>query len=122
MSLIDCITRFSTAAADGTPAGYVVTRTPLGSYVTGRYVAGTPTTFTMDASIQPFGGELEVLPDGVLPSDIRVIYSATQLKEEAPPDSLVIAGETYAVFNVDGPFTMSGISLWRSFAARQRVQ
>jgi hypothetical protein len=121
MSLLDCITRFSTAAADGTPAGYVVTRTPIGTYPNGRYVPGTPTTFLMDASIQPYGGELDVLPEGIMQRDIRVIYSALELKMAPNPDTLVIRGETFAVMNVDGPFSMSNVTTWRSFAARQTV-
>lgn len=120
MSLADIISRFSTAGQDGSPGGYVVTRRAAGSFDThGVWTGGTTTTITTDARVQPYGGQLKVLPEGIREEDIRVIYSPVELKAVPTADSIVIAGQAFSVFNVDGPFTMDAVSYWRAYAAKQ---
>lgn len=121
MSLADVIMRFATQDADGVPAGYVVTRTTPGGYdSTGNVVDGTLTTLLIVASVQPYSGrELKVLPEGARTSDVRVIDTETPLQESPIPDHIVIRGDDYAIFKVDGPTSMGGFSLYTAYAARQ---
>lgn len=125
MSLLDCITRFSTAAADGTPGGYVVTRTPSGTFVNGRYTPGTPTTFTIDAVVEPDSGrEIKVLAEGQFAEDTKVLWTSTQLVTMSPnnvPDTLVINGDIYSVARIEGPWNMSNVTFYKVSVARQRV-
>jgi hypothetical protein len=125
MSLADTLARFSTAAADGTPSGYVVTRTPAGSYVNGRYTPGTPTTFTIDAVVVPASGrEIKALPEGQFAEDTKTLWTSTALVTMSPttiPDTLVIAGDTYSVAKIEGPWNMGGATFYKVSVARQRV-
>lgn len=125
MSLLDTITRFSTAAVDGTPGGYIVTRTPAGSYVNGRYTAGSPTTFPIDAVVQPSSGrEIKVVAEGQFAEDTKVLWTSTPLVTMSPsdvPDTIVIAGDTYSVSQIFGPWSIDGVSFYRVQVARQRV-
>lgn len=127
MSLADVITRFSTAAVDGSPAGYVVTRTPTGTYGTdGVYVAGgAAVTIVIDACVQPHSGiGFKVGTDGRRVSSWVTVDTATLLQVESPttePDRIQIRGETYLVVRVDGPQSLGGVSTYRAFAARQGV-
>lgn len=121
MSLADVITRFATHDADGSPSGYVVTRS-TGANVdsTGNVIDGTFTTFNIVACVQPYAGRaLRVLPEGTRTGDVRVIDTDTVLQVSPVPDHIVIRGEDYAVFKVDGPTTMNGFSLYTAYAARQ---
>ncbi len=124
MSLVDVITRFSTAAADGTPGGYIVTRTAQSAYGSDGIAAGggPVEAFAIDACVQPYSGRgLTALPEGIMASDIRVIDTATELlvvSADFQPDSIVIAGDKYIVFKVDGPFYMSGVAMFAAYAAR----
>ena len=127
MSLADVITRFSTAAADGTPAGYIVTRTPQGTYGTdGVYVAGgAPSQITIDACVQPHSGiGFKAGTDGRRVSSVVTVDTATLLQVESPttePDVITIRGEPYRVLRVDGPQTLNGVSTYRAYAARQAI-
>lgn len=118
MSLLDSIADFSTGT-------YTVTRTPTGSYTLGRYTPGTPTTFTITASVQPFGGrEIKVLPEGQFAEDVRVLFTATELFTMSPadvPDTISIGSENYSVFKIEGPWIMPDSTHYRVFVARQRV-
>jgi hypothetical protein len=126
MSILDTIARFSTASADGTATGYVVTRTPAGTYSNGRYVAGTPFTLTIDAVVQPESGrELKVLAEGEYAEDHKVLWTSTALQTISPttsvPDAIVISGDTYSVAKTEGPWNMSGVTFYKVSVARQRV-
>lgn len=125
MSLLDTITRFSTATADGTPAGYVVTRTPAGTYINGRYTPGTPTTFTIDAVVEPGSGrEIKVLAEGQFAEDTKFLWTSTSLVTMSPttvPDTVVIATESYSVSSISGPWNISGVAIYKVSVARQRV-
>lgn len=87
-----------------------VTRTALGTDDGhGRYVAGATSTFTLgDASVQPIGSTLKVMPEGYSAEDGRLIFTTTKLVKLPIPDILTIDGEDFAVFTVDGPWTAFG--------------
>lgn len=130
MSLLDVIVRFRTpglATADGL---YQVTRTLAGDHATGQYVPGSTSTFNVTASVQPFSGrETVVLPEGVRTEDVRVLWTATELRvhdDDTDPDVVQIPGrlaaptESFYVFKVDGPWTMSGRTHYRAYVARKK--
>lgn len=120
MSLSDVIARFSTAAADGTPAGYPVTRRVHGSFnSSGIWVGGSTSSLTLDMCVMPYGGGLKVLPEGIHEEDIRVIVCASEIKMSPTPDIITIAGDAFSVFDIDGPFNFDGAVVWRAYAARQ---
>lgn len=121
MSLSDVITRFSTAEADSVPFGYEVTRTTFGGIdSTGNVIDGTQTTFVINACVQPLNGRsLMVLPEGTRSEDVRVIDTMTPMQCQPIPDHISIRGEDYAVWKVDGPLTLGGMSHYISYAARQ---
>ena len=125
MSLLDTITRFSTAAADGTPSGYVVTRTPAGTYVNGRYTPGTPSTFTIDAVVEPSSGrEIKVVAEGQYAEDTKVLWTSAALQTMSPttvPDLVTITGDSYSVATIGGPWNMSGVTIYKVSVARQRI-
>lgn len=122
MPLTDIIAHFSTAAADGTPGGYPVTRRAPTTYSSaGIAVPGGTSAFTFDACIVPLDGRERItLPNGVHTNDVRVIDTTTQLQPE-PPDIITIAGEPFAVFRVEGPVRMGGGTRWTAYAARQVI-
>lgn len=121
MSLESVLDRFSTQDADGSPSGYVVTRSTGPSIdANGNVVDGTFSTFNLIACVQPFSGRsLRILPEGTRSDDARVIDAAVPLLVTPIPDHIVILGEDYAVFKCDGPTTINGFSLYTSYAARQ---
>jgi hypothetical protein len=122
MSLLDCISRFSTASADGTPTGYSITRTASGTYdANGLWVAGSTSIITTDASVQPYSDDVDMVPEGVRREDVRVIFTPIALIKTPTPDRITIAGDVFAVYAVNGPFNMSGVSTWRSYAARMVI-
>ena len=125
MSLLDVIASFSTAVLDGTPSGYLVTRTPAGTYVNGRYTAGTPVTFTIDAVVRPSSGrEIKVLAEGQFAEDTKILWTASALVTMSPgnvPDTIVIAGDTYSVATISGPWNMSDVTFYKVGVARQRI-
>ena len=125
MSLLDVITRFSTAVADGAPSGYQVTRIAAGTMVSGRYVPGGTTTFSIDAIVVPLSGrEIKVLPEGQFAEDTKILWTATPLVTMSPsnvPDTIVIAGDTYSVSAIDGPWNTLGGTFFKVTVARQRV-
>lgn len=116
MSLLDVIGRFRTATS------YTVTRAGAGTYTAGRYVAASPSTFTITASVQPVTGrELLALPEGQRAEDLRVLYTATALRTRdanGAADSIAIGGENYTVIRVE---TWSGVTAghYRVTVARQ---
>lgn len=118
MSLLASIDDFATGT-------YTVTRTPAGAYVNGRYSPGSPTTFTINAVVEPFGGrEIHVLPEGQFAEDVKVLYTATELLTMSPtdvPDTVAIGGDNYSVFRIDGPWIMPDSTHYRIYVARQRV-
>jgi hypothetical protein len=68
----------------------------------GRVVAGAASTFSIDASIQPVtnGRELQPLAEAAHGREVRVVFTATELRTITPaqaPDLIAIAGETWEV-------------------------
>jgi len=120
MALVDTIARFKTGT-------YVVTRTPLGTYDShGRLVAGSPSTFPIDALLVPPepAQELEIRGEGFNVKDVRIAYTTTQLFPGSPtnaPDQISIDGDQHAVFRVVGPWIKGGNTFYEAWAARQRV-
>lgn len=103
-----------------------VTRTAVGSLSQGRYTPGATSNIGIVALIQPISGrDLRALPDGLHASDVRALFTTTPLKNLDPTtgagDTVAIAGETYRVFNVEGPWTLGGSTHYRVLVARQVV-
>lgn len=121
MSLADVVTRFSTAAADGDPTGYVVTRSTAATYsTTGRVVDGAFSTFLIDACIQPLNGRsLMPLPEGTRTDDVIVVDTSTPLQVIPIPDHITFRDDDYTLFKIDGPRTLNGVSMYTGYAARQ---
>lgn len=86
---------------------YTITRKAAGSYVNGLFVAGSPSTLTIQASIQPVSGEdLKPLPEGRRLDDYIKVYtdSNLQMLQESTgkqPDQLTWRGHTYECISVD---------------------
>jgi hypothetical protein len=99
MALIDVIFSLQT------PGPYTVTRTAAGAYTNGRYDAGSESTFTIIASIQPLGlaasgRVLTELPEGQNGDEVRILYTITELLTRSPgqePDVVTLDGEDYYV-------------------------
>ena len=100
--LSSVIDYFSTEGYDPNGA-YIVTRTTENSYVHGRALAGTVTTFPITGGVQPTNGrDLLILAEAGVTSESRKIFTNTQLQSRIPgrePDSLSIDGEVWTVFN-----------------------
>ena len=115
MSLRNLITKYGQV--------YVVTRAAAGAYTAGRLVAGAITTASMMAVIQPVSGRLlEALPEGQSADDTRVVYTQYALRTRTPagaPDRVTIAGEYYAVYQVELWEKLSGTPHYRAFVVRQ---
>jgi hypothetical protein len=124
VSLADTVSRFSTAAADGSPGGYAVRRRAVATFGSdGQVATGALSTFAIDAVVQTFNPyrSLVVLPEGVLVVDVKTIDTLVPLQAQ-PSDSITIAGDAYSVFAVDGPSNFgSGSPRYTAYAARQKV-
>ena len=96
------------------PGTVTVKRIPAGTtdgY--GRYIPGTPTTFSLSpVGIVPGGSSLKVMPDGYSAEDTRTLYTTTQLYKLPTPDRVYIDGEEFAVIHVTGPWTGFGGTHW----------
>jgi hypothetical protein len=120
MSLADVIARFSTAAADGVPGGYTLTRTTAAPYASNG-VAGSSTTstLTIDACVQPGGGKaIRPLPEGIHAEDVIAVDMVTALQLVPVPDALTYRGESYTLFRVEGPRTLGASTTYTGYFAR----
>lgn len=83
---------------------YTVTRTTPGVPVDGIIPPGTPSTFTIDASVQPVdGATLKDMPEGQLADESRVIFTQTELKtrtKTTEPDVIQIDGFNFRITKV----------------------
>ena len=83
MSLLGVINHFRTPGS-GASGAYTVTRQAPGAYasLTGKYVAGSASTFTIIAAVHPYspGRHQVVIPEGMRTEDVRVLWTATELK------------------------------------------
>lgn len=108
MSVLDSILALNTGT-------YTVTRLAAGTRTLGKVTAGAPSTFEIVASVQPPSGRLlRVLAEGQLADDMRVVYTATELRIK---DRITLAGERFDVSRVE-PWEAFGESHWRAFCAR----
>lgn len=89
-----------------------VTRRTGGSFTAGKWTPGTPSTFTAVGSMQPArdlnrviaGSDLLSSEFGDSVSDVRVFYTATELRVRGPnndPDSVAFEGRDYTVARVE---------------------
>ena len=125
MPLSSTLARFATCIADGSPAGYVVTRYVAATYASnGVATAGTNITFTLnpaDCVVQAISGRrLIVIPDGVRTEDVRMLQTTTALQAN-PPDRITIGTDQYEVYASDGPYFISGGVYYSALIARTRV-
>lgn len=103
---------------------YTVERRTAGTYVSGRATPGSTSTFQVLALvISTQGGiELERLPEGTQTSDVKEIYTTSELyagTEAHAPDVFYYKGETYEVGSVI-PWDVAGI--WQVMASRRERQ
>lgn len=86
---------------------YTITRYAAGTMVKGRYVAGSTSTLTIQASIQPVSGEdLKSLPEGRRLDDFVKVYTDSNLQSlqevsTVQQDRLTWRGHTYECISVD---------------------
>ena len=84
---------------------YTVTRTVEATYTLGRKVAGSTSTLSVIASIQPVTGyDLENLPEGQHSENVRHVYTTTELKARQDgfaPDKFAIDSETWEVWRLE---------------------
>lgn len=117
MSLIGVIERFATGT-------YTVTRRGTGTYSSGRLVAGSTSTFTITASLQPVRGrELQNLAPAQHGEEVKVLYTATLLRVRSPDgagDLVTINSESWEVFQVE-PWEAFGETHYRAYVARKPV-
>lgn len=82
---------------------FTVYRGTQGAYVSGRWVAGSETTFTATGSMQPMKpDELLVLPEGIRTKDVKKFYTDDNLNTanellKIPADQVDIGGKRYEV-------------------------
>lgn len=100
----------------------VTRRAPSTNDGKGRVVPGAPSTFTVDASIQPLGDgrELALLAEVARGRELRVVFTATVIEPMTPAhaaDQLAINGETWEVIRA-APWTDDGKAFTRAVIAR----
>lgn len=101
---------------------FTITRKSAGSYVNGKWVEGSTSTFTIQASVQPLRGEeIQLLPEGRRNSQAVRIYTDTQLyvktDEQTNPDKLTAFGESYEVLSVE-PWQSNVINHYKCIAVK----
>lgn len=89
------------AIAEHATGEYTVTRRTGGAWTTdGEWTEGAPSTFTIVASVQPAGEDLQDLPEGMSLDDVRMVYTETELiplRDGVEPDYVEILGKSYRV-------------------------
>lgn len=116
MSILSPIATFATDA-------YTVTRTGAGTYDSdGRLVAGSTSTFSIDAVVQPLRGrELRNLPEAQHGEEMRALLTGTELRARQPGnagDTVSISSEDWEVVRLE-PWSFRGTSFWRAIIARK---
>jgi len=103
-----------------------VTRYSAGSLVKGRWVEGTPSTFTIKASVQPLRGkDIELLPEGRRTGFSQVLFTDTELKiitEGATPvnaDRVSIDGSSFEVLHVEPWNNLGTLNHYRAIVTRE---
>ena len=115
------ITRPITTFYTGT---YTVTRTTATTAgTTGIVVAGTASTFTIDASIQPVmdGRALESLADLSRGAEVALVLTTTAIDPITPtqaPDVITVSGEAWTVIKAEH-WNARGKTWTRAYIARK---
>jgi hypothetical protein len=93
---------------------YVVTRRAVSTYVDGRAVLGTTSTFDtgLAVAVPVSGRELERLPEGLRGREVYRLFTTIQLRTAVPdvsdPDLVVINGLAWEVKTDIGWFAAGG--------------
>lgn len=91
---------------------------------TGKWVDGTKTSLSFKGSIQPLGASArelqEVLPEGVLLDDVRVLYTKTNLRTGSDrtgveADEVDFQGQEFEVFKVDQWYAFKKLSHYKAY-------
>lgn len=104
------VTDLSGLIADFSTGTYAVTRaTGPGEYDDrGIFTPDSDTTINVDACVVPLGGsQLQRLPEGLRSSELRQVFSAVELRSDAPgqkPDVISIDGHLWQVVRAE-PWT-----------------
>ncbi len=126
MGLLESIDAFTPPGAAGT---HTVTRRPVAPMVSGKYVAGTASTFTVTGPIQPATDMQRVVGGKDMLSgienrhvdDVRSLYCATELFVQSPTheaDMIAFAGANWTVFRCE-PWNFSGEEFWLAILTRE---
>ena len=101
---------------------YIVTRTGTDSHTLGVRTVGAPSTFSIDASLQPVtGANLKLVPQGRRSEDFRMLWTKTAALILTPnPDTIAIGSDTYEVFKTFG-FSILEPTFYRAMIAKQGV-
>jgi hypothetical protein len=111
MALMD-LTAVIASFATGT---YTVTRPGADTYDTnGRLVAGSTSTFSVEACVQPVTGRaLDRLPEGLRQSEVVSVWAPLEMRNR---DTFVYEGETWQVQESKDWNTLGGY--WRGHAVK----
>jgi hypothetical protein len=106
---------------------YTVTRTASNGYDShGRAIAGTVSTFSTPASVQPMTGrELLLLPEAQRGEETQWFFSPVEMRTRSAttaPDVVTIAGESWTVNHVESwYYPVDGGRVWRCRIARRNI-
>ena len=120
MALIGAIASFATGT-------YTVNRRAVGALDgEGIYVPASPSTFSIEASIQPVTGrDLKAMPDGRHAEELRVVYTITELVTVDPThgigDVITYKSEAWEVVKAEIWPDLNGGEFCRAYIARQVV-
>lgn len=107
---------------------YTVTRTLLGSFTDGVYTSGATSTLSINAVVESATGlqrvvggyEMRMDAQGQRATDIRVIYTRTELltrNHTHEPDRIQIDGDDFTIFRCE-PWDLTGEVHYRALATR----
>lgn len=115
MSLPSIVTRYKTGT-------YAVSRDNI-TVVDGLAVIGVPTTFNIDASVQPVNNKaLMDMPEGHSIDDTLLVFTLTELRlgtSTTAPDVITISGAKYRVIKATYYSILS--NHWRCFVEKTDV-
>ncbi len=104
---------------------YTVTRTAAGTYTLGRYTAGSTTSPSALASVQPVTGrDLQLVPEARRTETVIKLYADVEmvaLDETYDGDQLTYDGDTYTVITSERWDGFGGDVYWKVFAVRKVV-
>lgn len=100
---------------------YTVTRTGVAAYdVHGDPVAGSSSTFSIRACVQPVSGrDLQRVPEGLRTQELIALFTPTELRTKTgtnEPDTVAVNGVTYQVQQVERWAELG--NYWRAIAMK----